>query len=357
MDTISVSIYSIYLLSIFFAIFPNFLLNQKIFFLFWFLIIFCFSIVTRTFLEYEYVSDLQGYINIIEKNKIFFCSSIYECKDIYFSYYTREIVFWGTLKLLYFISNNIYFTLVIFDLIISVLIYASVSQLQSFSNNNFNIKNKQGYNYLRFLLIVLFPFLFGMQVVLRQYFAMALGLLAFTYLINSKRIKGSLFFILSCLSHNAAIVLLPFLYLFKNSILRRIFIFVSIVFVIYGVMNFADNRHGLDLGSLRSFIMLSFIYITATLIVFLLFVQKINIEFFYQYILEFYISLIILTSTLYFLIPGNQFDRVSYFIFPSMLLLISFINETLLKYKTILRIFIIIVMIIFLFLYHPGIIF
>ena len=78
-----------------------------------------------------------------------------------------------------------------FDIIVSFLIYTSVSQLQLFLNEREEDKNNHNYNYLRFLIIVLFPFLFGMQMILRQYLAMAFGLLAFTYLLNSKRIKGS----------------------------------------------------------------------------------------------------------------------------------------------------------------------
>ena len=45
MDIISVSIYLIYLLSIFFAIFPNFLINQKIFSYFGLSLLFPFRIL------------------------------------------------------------------------------------------------------------------------------------------------------------------------------------------------------------------------------------------------------------------------------------------------------------------------
>lgn len=356
MDVISLSIYLIYFVSIFFAIFPNFLINQKIFFLVWLIIISCFSIITRTFLEFDFDSDLQGYINIIEKNKILICFNIDGCSDYAYWYYTREFIFWGSLKLFYFISNNINITFIILDIIISILIYASVSQLQLFLNKNFNVTDKQSFNYLRFLMIVLFPFLFGMQIALRQYFAMALGLLAFTYLLNFKRIQGTVFFFLSLLSHNGAIVLLPFLYLFKNSLVKIVFTFMSIVFVLYGIVNFSDNRFGIDLGDLKSFIMLSFIYITTSMIIFIIFFQRIRFEKYLKYILEFNAVLVIFMSILYFLIPGNQFDRVSYFIFPLMLYVICLVYETLLKNKIFIRIFIIMIMMFFLILYHPGII-
>ena len=247
MDIISVSIYLIYLLSIFFAIFPNFLINQKIFFIFWFIVVISFSYITRQNLEFGFDSDLQGYINIIKNNKVLLCFDITKCSNNFsYLYYSKEFIFWGILELLHFISSNINLTLMAFDIIVSFLIYTSVSQLQLFLNERIEDKNNHNYNYLRFLIIVLFPFLFGMQMILRQYLAMAFGLLAFTYLLNFKRIKGSLFFFFAIFSHNGALILLPLLNFFKNYFFSIIFSFVSIISILYGVSYLSDNRFGIN---------------------------------------------------------------------------------------------------------------
>ena len=71
----------------------------------------------------------------------------------------------------------------------------------------------------------------------------------------------------------------------------------------------------------------------------------------------FLITLVVLASSLYFIVPGNQFDRISYFILPLLLFVFSLVYEILFVNKLFFRILIIVTMFFLLILYHPGIIF
>lgn len=147
------------------------------------------SVVVRT-------SGLDGDMNVYDQTLL--------AGPSYTFYYLREPLYWfGAWGLFSFLNYSV-LVFIVFDMI-SFLILMRISHLWGLPR------------YFVILWVLFFPVVMGMQNVYRQFISIhfLLGVLYFIQVDRSK--KQYLLFVFSVLTHNAAALFMPLLYVFKNS--------------------------------------------------------------------------------------------------------------------------------------------
>ena len=165
---------------------------------------FCFFIITfaamSAIMRLTPEGDFTSYTNALRMNSFIF-------------YYIREPVVWLGQRYLFSILQSTYWTFVIFDVMIALVLYKALKRV--------DLPQYAYYSFLAF-----FPFVMGFNNVYRQWVAAVFFLYAFT-LIRDRSSWGWLWYILSILAHNVAGVFVPLLFVdYKSSFKKIVFIFL-----------------------------------------------------------------------------------------------------------------------------------
>lgn len=363
----------IYFLSIIFVIFPIFQKNQSIFFIFWLIIAFTLSLILRHNLDTGSISsvgntsDIIGYIKLFRNDNdgIYFCLPIFQpnlldpvVKERFGACinFTQEFVSWGALKYIYIIVQSEVTTLIIYDLIVFLILFFSISKIEYLSKDKNWMDQNSSLNYFKLLIIVYFPFIFGMNVILRQHLSMALAFLAIIYLLSSQRFKSFFIYVLSIFSHNGAIILLPLIMSFKNKILNFFSVSVSTFFIYFIIRSFSDQRFSVEMGFLYSngILFLTCISFIILIILYLNQRQIVNYEIFILF-KQFLIKSILVLSIVASIGLDNFTHRFSYFYILILILFIFLFVENFFNYK-IVKILLILFSFILLIYFHPNLI-
>jgi len=249
-----------FFLSIFFATFPNFLGQSKIFFIFWLTIIFIFIFFFRVyyipFLYENYFntisrSDLGGYyalsrgvsdIGIINTIQFGFSNS-------HLFYYTKEPVLWFALKYLYIAFNDVRLVFIFLDLLAFLILFFSLKQFE------LNKRNKLiNINYIYFLILLHTPIIFGISSIYRQFLSTVFLLASFSLIYNNKIIKSYIFFILSFLSHNASVVFIYLYFIKSDKQINYIVLLIYLIFLSLFFFFVADSRVNINIGNKISYL-------------------------------------------------------------------------------------------------------
>jgi len=114
-------------------------------------------------------------------------------------YYLREFVFWLGIRVIYFITNSDLVTFILLDIFWIHLLFKS-SSIKDYEKLN---------NGLVIILATSFPFFFGYQNIYRQFYAIIILLLSYSFLEKRKSYSWILF-IVSIFIHNLSLFVFPF---------------------------------------------------------------------------------------------------------------------------------------------------
>ena len=204
----------IYISTLILIIFPT--NHNKWYFKFiWFSVAFFYSLSIRLDITSVINGDLPNYIRIMKLDDLGFNLPLFQ----------REFIFYNLMRYLYNLLENPAIVFVILDLIIFFFLYKSFSTF--FNINSLNIKTKN-FSYVFFLILLFFPFYWGMNNMYRQLFGFVFFFSSLNYVYMKKNYLGFFFFIISIFAHNSFLIFSPLLILMINNKLTN-FISYSLV--------------------------------------------------------------------------------------------------------------------------------
>lgn len=221
--------FTIYISTLIFIIHPtNY--NKWYFKFIWFSVAIFYSLSIRLDITSLINGDLPNYIRIMQLDDLSFNIPLFQ----------REFIFYNLIRYLYNLLENPAIVFVILDLIFYFFLYKSFSTF--FKINNLNIKTKN-FSYVFFLILLFFPFYYGMNNMYRQLFGIVFFFNSLNYVYLKKYYLGLLFFIISFFIHNSFIIFLPLLILMINNKLTNFisyFLLLSFSIIITAILQI-DN--------------------------------------------------------------------------------------------------------------------
>lgn len=222
----------LFILAITFSIFPNIIKKENTFYIFWLSIATITSVVVRT---NGFDSDITDYALLMKET-------------VWTPYYLREPFGWLLLRSVYSILQSKLLTFIFIDFVFFILLYKGI-RLQTqitFNKQTTSLFESVNIRYLYFSVFLFFPFMYGFQVIYRQYMATILFICAFGYASNKKMLTSFFFFILSMLTHNVSVIFLPLiLYISNIKALKFISYLVAATtpIILYIAVNFKSDYH------------------------------------------------------------------------------------------------------------------
>tara|TARA_B110000483_G_C18161539_1_gene529518 strand:+ start:986 stop:1969 length:984 start_codon:yes stop_codon:yes gene_type:complete len=253
--------------------------NPKLFFVIWFSVYFALVIIVRT----NFQGDIIQYVKVMD----------YTSLSIFF---IREPVVWLGQRYLFALTESAYIVFVIFDIILGIFLFKALK--------NFNLPQ-----FAFFSILILFPFVLGMQTAYRQWVANIILLYSFSLMWSEqKTFKTYIFFALSFLSHNVIAVFFPILLVRNQKGLGELAWLISFTISLIGIYIAAETKSvantGLDL-SLIYLLILSFFFC----LIFILdkgVIRKIRKQ---EY--KIFLSLLIIVFFAYLLLSSAYIERIS----------------------------------------------
>lgn len=218
--------YSIFYLSTLFFILKPVDYNNIYFKIFWFLCVVFFSLAIRleimSLLDGNtiYYGDITNYIRIMQLDDVSFNIPLFQ----------REFVFFYLIRYLNNLLDSPVAVFLITDLLLYFFLYKSLKTF--FDINRKKIQSKH-LSYVFFMILLFFPFIFGMTNVYRQFFALVIFLNSLNFILSKKYFSGFLFYLTTIFIHNSFLLFFPILLLmFKKKFLN--FLSYSLV-ILFGL--------------------------------------------------------------------------------------------------------------------------
>jgi len=227
----------ILLLTFGFALTENVKLNPKLFFYFWMIVSIVMSIIVRM---PEFYGDIEAMTYITMRELLPGESDFFQ--GMTGSIYYREPIVWYSLRFIYILFGSEFLPFLILDSITFIFLFKAVS-LQKYV-----LKNTIDFKYIYFAVLLFFPFVIGFHAVYRQYVATIFILCAMGYAGKNNLLISFIFFLLSVLSHNAAVLFLPLLLYLSNSRIYKILAFATmpLIPIFFYFRNYIQELSGLS---------------------------------------------------------------------------------------------------------------
>ena len=209
--------YSIFYFATLFFIIKPVDYNKTYFKIIWFSVAFFYSLSIRLDILSLVNGDLPNYIRIMQLDEISFNIPIFQ----------REFIFFNLTRYLYNLFENPTIVFIILDLILYFFLYKSLSTF--FNINCAKIKPKN-FSYVFFLILLFFPFYFGMNNMYRQLFGIMFLLNSLNFIHLKKYYSGLFFFIISIFIHNSFLLFLPLIMLMFNNKFMNFISYLSLAF-------------------------------------------------------------------------------------------------------------------------------
>lgn len=283
------------ILALVFSLKNNFLSNPPIFFVFWIVAYISLIVVVRKVFDF----DIRHYA----------ASMSFKSLSIY---YLKEPVVWLGHRYIFSWVQNPYYVFLLSDLLIGLILF------QAFVN----FKLPQ---YAFFSFLIFFPFVLGMQNVYRQWVSNILFIYSFSLVwCQGGKIKTYTSFMFSVLSHHAAAIFVPLLFIRSNKRQGNIIWYGSFVVAMAGFILGANTKSSSSAGNDTSLIYFLLIMFFPILIVLLDrgIIRRIRV---YEYKSIFTILLLSGSSTIFLASAGSE--RISMFglmvVYPILVLIIE----------------------------------
>jgi hypothetical protein len=186
------------IISAYFMIKQRTINSNKLFFIFYFVTFAAMSATVRLNLDHDFVSYKGA---LVYKSYSF--------------YIMREPIVWLGIRYMFSVLQSAYWTFVLFDLLIGLILYKALAR--------FKVPQ-----YAYFSILTFFPFLMGFNNAYRQWVASIFLLYAFS-LIRDRNRWGWAWFIFSGLAHNVAGVFVGLLFLGQKGYLQKSGLIVAIL--------------------------------------------------------------------------------------------------------------------------------
>lgn len=336
---------SLYVLSIVFSI--SNAINKKFIIILWFFIMVLLSLALRMNLS----GDLLSYSELMIETwphqieaEDYYANEIdyfkhYKKRFIYyfnlFPQYSREFIFWYSIRFLYWITNNVLAVFIILDSVIFIAIYRGFSLIR---NGLFPaISDNNGGQYLLFGCMLFFPYVLGVELLYRQFFATVIALCAIGYAAKKQFGKGMLSFIIAIFIHNAILLLAPlFLYILNRYYSRHISLILLIVFpFLLTLMLSSDSawlvRSSFEIGENIAFYHLVF-FLLALITIFI--IRQFNKNNVFE--ISTLISVLIYASIV-FIVSSGVAERIALIIWTILYPMLAYYNDETFKNSRFMR--------------------
>ena len=162
-------------------------------------------------------------------------------------YYLKEPVIWVGQRYIFSFVQDPYLVFVITDLLTGAILFQA-------------LKNFKLPQYAFFSFLIFFPTILGMQNIYRQWVATVLLLYSFSLITIDNNSKGKyLAFTLSVLSHNAAAIFVPILFINEERAKGRLLWYTTCIIAVYGIKLGAEHKSSANTGSDLTFVYLTLI--------------------------------------------------------------------------------------------------
>ena len=152
-------------------------------------------------------------------------------------YYLKEPVVWLGQRYLFSWLQNPFFVFVISDLLAGLSLFCAFK--------NFNLPQ-----YAFFSFLIFFPFILGMQNIYRQWIATIILLHCFSHVWNNTgNMKRYIAFTLSVMSHNAAAIFVPLLFIKNKYVSGKLMWYGSCLIGLAGIKFGAGSKSSANTGS------------------------------------------------------------------------------------------------------------
>lgn len=226
------------LLGVLFSISNQLVKNPKIFFSIWFASYIGLSLVIRN----QFDADIEVYAD----------SMSYSSLSIY---YLREPIVWLGQRWLFVYFQSHYIVFFIYDILTGVLLFKAFAK--------FRVPK-----YAYFGMLTFFPFILGMQNIYRQWIASVVLLYAFSFVWERKlSYRAYVLFLFSCLTHNAAAIFVPMLFLNSNKKIGKLFWIVSFFISFAGIYFGGEVKSSANTGANLSVAYLILLFIVILVVV------------------------------------------------------------------------------------------
>ena len=313
--------YFLFFISIIYCIDPSLKKNEILSFIFWFTLASITSLIVR---NAGFDSDIQVYYQLsLGVSRLGDQMPIQFGPDTWNQAFNREPVIYFLLKYLPIFTEDKIKLFFIMDMIAFLILYFALRNFEKIlENETKNIKNAN-LSYIYFGILVLFAFVFHMQATYRQHFASLFTLLSIS-LILLNNWKSYLALIFGILSHNAAGLFLPTVFIFqRNIVYRLVFILVILIFPII-FLYFTNSKQQYSIGENIGYLY-NILFLLMSIFCFVIY-QNQNTDFsrkiFYSIL---YITYVIFISNL--LSETNIVERISLYSIVIVFPLIAMIME------------------------------
>lgn len=217
----------IYSLTMLCALSSNFFKDRMIV-IAWFFVMLCYSYSLRINIH----GDLEGLSILMQQpwlNTTYDQAGSEGYLKKFFPHYAREFIFWYSLRILYLVTNNVQVVFMIMDFLIFLAIYRGFTLIRDgfFPLTSYN----SGTKYMLFGCMLFFPYLMGIDLLYRQFFATVVALCAIGYAAKNESSKGLFSFAIAFFIHNSIFLLAPlFLFLINRYYSRYVSLILLIVF-------------------------------------------------------------------------------------------------------------------------------
>ena len=323
----------LFIISLTLAIFPDLLTKKLIFIIYIFCALFL-HITLRYGIEFR-TGDMPGYYASIERLSQENYLSNFTNGDMN-SLQSKEILFWYPAVAIFELSNSLYFSIIIFDIILYLSLYFGVKKIlecQRFKTTGSTLTS------LYFVCLLYVPFLQNISSNYRQAIASSLIILSLGLFLEKKYIKSWLIFCWAILTHNPALLFFPLLAFFKTSQLiyfwKTFILSIIVLSIILGLLVvivfnidlslLVLRGNGFDLGPYIAFRDIGLLFSVLTLTAVL--VYRTNATEFFDVLGQ---QLFCFTLVLFFLIffSTGELDRLFFYItvilFPQVMLLLNY---------------------------------
>lgn len=208
------------IVAIFFSFTEDAFSQSNMFFTFWITAYISLILVVRTTFDF----DIRNYAETMTYQSI----SIY---------YLKEPIVWLGHRFIYFWVQNPFYVFLLSDFLIGLILFRALK--------NFNLPK-----YAFFSILIFFPFVLGMQNIYRQWVANILFLYSFSIAWNqSGNIKKYISFMAAVLSHNAAAIFVPLLFIKRTNSLGQLKWYGSFFIATVGIMLGAETKSKSNAGN------------------------------------------------------------------------------------------------------------
>jgi len=299
----------VYFLTIWFIFFPK-SLSSKSFFIFWILTAICLSLIIRSSIGETDSGDIDGYIKYMAE---------IPGENVSLNYMLREFIFWFGIIFLFTIIGDGAAVFVILDFLLFLFIYKGFTLCQKAYYPQIDQRN---IHYLFFAVLLFFPYVMGMHNVYRQILASSIFLVSLGLIGNKKPIRGYLTSLISVFIHNASGMFLPLLMVStKNKMFQysSFIILIPIIFVTTGISDsssdFAAREGSIEIGkTIKYMYLISLGLLLSTLIFIELKAKERNNS---TFVSLFSILFILYIGNVFF-ISSEQAQRIIFYIFSML---------------------------------------